>query len=177
MKASLKALLLIALAVPGAGCSGPSGVVDKDGGGQGRVVLDGTTYEVKDVEMTIALGEDPYFQLGGDPVAHEREDCVPGLSGGLGLYGDLPSSVREPVDLVGQRLRVDFTGDGDEANFCFVGMGGLAGAEEAWVTIDAIEGDRASFSMTGTFKIYDENGEGPVKTATASGTAVVRKES
>jgi hypothetical protein len=31
--------------------------------------------------------------------------------------------------------------------------------------------------MTGTFKIYDENGEGPVKTATASGTAVVRKES
>src|SRR5262245_6517050 len=111
MKASLKALLLIALAVPGAGCSGPSGVVDKDGGGQGRVVLDGTTYEVKDVEMTIALGEDPYFQLGGDPVAHEREDCVPGLSGGLGLYGDLPSSVREPVDLVGQRLRVDFTGD------------------------------------------------------------------
>ena len=43
------------------------------------------------------------------------------------------------ADLVGKRLRVDFTGDGDEANLCFVGMGGLAGAEE--VEIGTVEED------------------------------------
>jgi hypothetical protein len=56
-------------------------------------------------------------------------------------------------------------------------MGGLAGAEEAWVTIDGVDGDRVRFTMDGTFKIYDANGDGPVKRATASGTAVLRRES
>ena len=69
------------------------------------------------------------------------------------------------ADLAGQRLRVDFTGDGDDANLCFVGMNGLAGAEEAWVTIDSVKGDRVSFTMSGTFTIYDENGDGVMTTA------------
>ena len=83
----------------------------------------------------------------------------------------------KPVDLVGKRLRVDFSGDGDDANFCFVGMNGLAGAEEAWVTIDSVNENRVTFSMTGTFKVYDDKGAGPITSATAKGTAVMRAES
>ena len=55
-------------------------------------------------------------------------------------------------------------------------MGGLAPAEDAWVTIESVDGEQVRFTMTGTFKIYDENGDGPIKSASAAGTAVVRKE-
>jgi hypothetical protein len=156
-----------------AGCAGQGG----SGGGAGRahLLLDGASYGVRDVALTLETGEEPWFRLDGEPVEHAEEDCVPGLSGGLGLYGDLPSSVREAADLVGQRMKVDFSGDGDDANFCFVGMGGLAGAEDAWVTIESVDGEQIRFTMTGTFKIYDENGAGPVKTASASGTALLSR--
>ena len=161
------------LAVLVAGCSGSPGS-GSETGGEAQVVLDGKSYAVRDVSLTLDAGEEPWFRLEGEPVADADLDCVPGLSGGMGLYGDLPSAVRAPTDLIGRRLKVDFSGDGDDANFCFVGMGGLAGAEEAWVTIDAVSGDRVTFSMAGSFKIYDENGEGPVKRATAAGTATFR---
>lgn len=85
--------------------------------------------------------------------------------------------MQEAADLAGRRLEIDFSGDGDDANLCFVGMGGLAGAEEAWVTIDSLNGDRVAFSVTGTFRIYDENGEGPVKSANGSGIAIHRQPS
>ncbi len=170
---SVCALVLAALATA---CS-ERGAPGSSGGGTARVALDGATYEVRNVTMTIAPGEDAWFQLGGDPASNPEEDCVPGLGGGLGLYGELPGSVRRKGDLAGKRLRIEFTGDGDDANFCFVGMGGLAGAEEAWLTIDSIDGDLAKFSMSGTFRIYDENGEGPIRTARASGVAVLREES
>lgn len=139
--------------------------------------VDGGTYEVRDVSITIEPGENAWFRIEGEPATHPNEDCVPGLRGGLGLYGDLPASVRGIADLAGKRLRIDFTGDGDDANFCFVGMGGLAGAEEAWVTIDSVDGERVAFSMTGTFRIYNENGEGPLKVASSSGIAILRRES
>ena len=144
-------------------------------GGTASVALDGTTYEVRDVWMTIEPGEDAWFSVEGVS-GGDHEDCVVGLEAGISLYGDLPASVQTGADLAGKRLRVDFTGDGDEANLCFVGMGGLAGAEDAWITIDAVSGDRVTFSMSGTFQVFDENGDGPVKSATASGTAVLRRE-
>lgn len=169
-------LLALLLAAISASCSG-TGAAASGSGGSARVVLDGATYDVKDVTMILSPGEDAWFQLGGEPAANAGEDCVPGLGGGLGLYGDLPGSVRRKDDLAGKRLRIDFTGDGDDANFCFVGMGGLAGAEEAWLTIDSVDGDRATFSMSGTFRIYDENGEGPIRTARATGVALLREES
>jgi hypothetical protein len=156
-------------------CSG-SGAVDGAKGGAARVAVGGTTYDVREVAMTIEMGEDPWFRIEGEPAKGASEDCMPGLGAGLGLYGDLPAAVHAPADLVGQSLRVDFTGDGDDANFCFVGMGGLAGAEDASITIQSVKGDRVTFSMTGTFKIYDQNGEGPVRSATASGTAILRSE-
>ena len=45
------------------------------------------------------------------------------------------------------------------------------------VTIDSVDGDHVSFSMTGTFRIYDENGGGPLKAASSSGIAILRRES
>jgi hypothetical protein len=168
-------MVWIAFALIAGGCSG-SDAVDAGKGGAARVALEGATYEVRDVAMTIETGENAWFSIVGDPAKGANEDCMPGLGAGLGLYGDLPAAFHTPTDLVGQRLRVDFTGDGDEANFCFVGMGGLAGAEEAWVTIDSVSGSRVDFTMTGTFKIYDENGEGPIRSATATGTAILRTE-
>jgi hypothetical protein len=169
-------ILTMALASLAAACSG-SASTGSGSGGVARVSLDGASYEVREVSMTIKPGEGAWFRIEGEPATHSDEDCVPGLGGGLGLYGDLPASVRGTADLAGKRLKIDFTGDGDDANFCFVGMGGLAGAEEAWLTIDSVDGDRISFSMTGTFRIYDENGEGPVKAASSSGTAILRRES
>jgi hypothetical protein len=172
-------VLTVAVTSLAAACSGsaPSG----SGAGPGgvvRVSLDGASYDVRDVSMTIKPGgEDAWFRIEGEPATHPDEDCVPGLEARLGLYGDLPSSVQGPADLAGKRLKLDFTGDGDDASFCFVGMGGLAGAEEAWVTIESVDGDRISFSMTGTFRIYDEHGQGPVKTASSSGVAILRRES
>ena len=165
----------IAIVLLVGGCSG-SDAVDSARGGAARVALDGAPFEVRDVAMTLETGEDRWFHIDGEPAKNTTEECAHGMVAGLGLYGDLPASVHSPADLVGQRMRVDFTGDGDDANFCFTGMGGLAGAEEAWVTIQSVSEDRVTFSMTGTFKIYDENGEGPIRTATASGTAVLRSE-
>lgn len=170
------AILAVAFAGMAAACSG-SGPSSSAPGGTARVSLDGETYALRDVSIMIAPGEDAWFRIDGEPAENTGRDCVPGLGGGLGLYGDLPAGVRAATDLAGKRLRIDFSGDGDDANFCFVGMGGLAGAEEAWVTIESADDDRVTFSMSGTFKIYDERGEGPVKEATASGTAIVRGES
>ena len=162
--------ITIALALAGCGSSGTGG----GKAGAASLSLNGTTYKVGDVAITMETGEDGWFSIDGEPVPNTDKDCVPGLSEGLSLYGDLPSSVHKPLDLIGKRLRVDFTGDGDEANFCFAGMGGLAGAEEAYVTFDSVTGDRVTFTMEGSFRIYDENGDGPVATASASGTAVAQ---
>ena len=169
-------LFMVALSTLAVACSGPKDAASATGG-SARVSVDGASYEVSDVSIVFEPGEDAWFRIEGEPAVGRDEDCVPGLSGGLGLYGDLPSSVTKPADLAGQRLRVDFTGDGDEANFCFVGMGGLAGAEDAWVTIDSVDADRVTVTMTGTFRIFDQNGDGPVTTARATGTAIVRSES
>ena len=174
MRPSL-AVCSIFLGLLAAGCSG-SGAVGSASGGRARVALGGASYEVRDVGITLGMGEAPYFRIEGESAKSPGEDCVPGLGSGLGLYGDLPSSVHSASDLVGKRMRVDFSGDGDDANFCFAGMGGLAGAEEAWVTIQSVSGKSVTFSMTGTFKIYDENGDGPIRTATATGTAILRTE-
>lgn len=145
--------------------------------GTASVSLNGATYKVGEVALVLETGSDGWFRIEGEALPKTDDDCVPGLTAGLALYGDLPASVHKPLDLVGKRLRVDFSGDGDDANFCFAGMGGLAGAEEAWVSFDSVTGNRVTFSMDGSFRIYDENGEGPVATATAAGVAVAQTES
>jgi hypothetical protein len=165
--------ITMSLALAGCGSSGAGG----GKAGDASLSVNGTTYKIGDVAITMETGEDAWFRIDGEPVPNTEKDCVPGLSEGLALYGDLPSSVHKPLDLIGKRLRVDFTGDGDEANFCFAGMGGLAGAEEAYVTFESVTGNRVTFTMEGSFKIYDENGDGPIATASATGTAVAQPES
>lgn len=167
---------IAALLIVTAACTAPS---PSTGGAAGTATLDldGTTYRIDDLEMVLEPGEEPWYRIEGSEAGRHEEDCLVGLGGGLGLYGDLPRSVGKAADLVGERLRVDFSGDGDDRNFCFAGMDGLAGAEEAWVTIESVTGDRVTFSMSGTFTIYDQQGGEIVKSATAKGTAVVRRES
>lgn len=173
MRAINSAIMIATLAALAA-CSGSSS--SGPAGGSAHVSLDGASYEVRGVSIMIETEDDPWFRIEGEPATNTDEDCVEGMVAGLGLYGDLPATVQEVADLAGKRLKVDFSGDGDDANFCFAGMEGLAGAEEAWVTIDPVNGDRVTFSMQGTFRIYDENGDGPVKTASASGTATIHRE-
>ena len=168
----MRALTAAALGALLAGCSSSIGGLGQSG--SASVSLQGSTYKVGDVVITLDTGEDGWFRIDGEALPRTREDCVPGLAAGISLYGDLPESVHDPLDLVGKRLRVDFSGDGDDANFCFAGMGGLAGAESAWVTFDSVSGNRVNFSLEGDFRIYDQNGEGPVSHVSGKGTAIAQ---
>ena len=82
----------LALTVLAAACSqsGPEPAVP---GGQARAVIAGKTFEVSNVTLSFAFGEDGYFRIEGDDAAHPDADCVPGLSGGLALYGEMPRDV------------------------------------------------------------------------------------
>ena len=135
-------------------------------------IVDGQTYGVRDVVLTLEVGEGQYFNLSGTPSERPDEDCVIGLSGGMNLYGDIPP-IGGAAELVGQALPVEFSGDGDDANLCFVGTNGLLGAEAVTLTIDAVDGDRATFTMSGQFQRYDEEGNATPVQASASGTALV----
>lgn len=134
--------------------------------------IEGQTYGVRDVVLTLEVGDGQYFNLSGTPTEQPDEDCVIGLSGGMNLYGDIPP-VGGAAELVGQSLPVEFSGDGDDANLCFVGTNGLLGAEAATLTIDAVDGERARFTMSGQFQRYDEEGNPTPVQASASGTALV----
>lgn len=139
----------------------------------GTVTIDGSEFEVRNVSMEVSFEADGYYSISGDPASRSEEDCVPGLSAGMALYGSLPASVHGPEDLIGQRLPVEFSGDGDDANLCFVGLEGLLGAEEAFVTIDSVAGGRAEFRMSGSFQMYDEEGGVSRRQASARGTAQI----
>ena len=173
MRATLSLVTMAMLALAGCGSSDARSAK----GGSASVSLNGSTYKVAEVAFQMETGEDGWFRIDGEPSTKKEDECMPGLGQGLGLYGDLPSDVHKPLDLIGKKLRVDFTGDGDDYNFCFKGMGGLAGAEEAWVTFESVTGNKVTFTMEGSFRIYDQNGDGPIATASASGTAVAQQES
>lgn len=138
---------------------------------EARVTIDGKGYDLGDVRMNVEFGEDGYYNIEAQPSSDPDEDCVPGLSSGMFLYGSLPERAHSLEDLSGQKLTVEFSGDGDDANLCFPGMNGLLGAEDAWVTIDSIEDDRVRFSMSGSFQLFDEEGATSDMVASASGTA------
>jgi hypothetical protein len=138
---------------------------------EASVTIDGKTYDLEEVRMNVEFGEDGYYNIDARPTTDPDEDCVPGLSGGMFLYGSLPQRAQRLEDLAGQRLLVEFSGDGDDANLCFPGMNGLLGAREAWVTIDSIDADRVRFSMSGSFELFDEEGATSELVASAAGTA------
>jgi hypothetical protein len=168
------ALLAALFAVALAACSG-SGGRDEEGRSwaTGEVTIDGETYRVAGLGLRFEVGEDGYYNISGDPAVGVDEDCVPGLAGGMSLYGAIPASVRRAEDLAGQRFLVEFSGDGDDANLCFRGTNGLLGARDAWVTIDSVTDGRAAFRMSGTFEVYDDGELVATQLASARGTAEI----
>jgi hypothetical protein len=162
--------VVFALGCSAAGESGPAG-----GGGNAKVNIADMSFDVSYVKLFFESGEDGYFRLEGDDAAHPNDDCLPGLGGGLALYGDLPATITSFADFAGHELPFEFTGDGDEFNLCFVGSNGLLGAETGTVRFDAVEGTTVTFSFSGSFGLYDgEGGEAPSEIgASGSGTAHV----
>jgi hypothetical protein len=159
----------MALAVVAGSCGGgPS----DESGGDAKVMLAGGTFGVSKVRFTFETGDDGWFRVEGDDAAHPDEDCVPGLSGGLALYGDLPSTVTSLADLAGLELPFEFSGDGDDANLCFVGSNGLLGVETGTVTFTAVQGTKLTFSFSGSFVVYDGRGGESPEQVSASGQGV-----
>jgi hypothetical protein len=143
-------------------------------GGTATVVIDTKMFEVSDVRFSFATGEDGYFRIEGADAAHPNQDCLPGLSGGLALYGDLPRDVTTLRDFSGKELPFEFSSDGDDANLCFVGSNGLLGVEQGTVRFEASEGEKMTFSFAGSFTTYDGEGGTSSSTVNASGSGVAR---
>jgi hypothetical protein len=145
-------------------------------GGSATATIGSQTFAVSNVEFSFEPGERGWFRIEGDDAANPEKDCMPGLSGGIALYGDVPASVASIADLNGKELAFEFSGDGDDANLCFVGSNGLLGVETGTVKFTAVNGNTLTFSFSGSFKVYDgEGGESstPVN-ASGSGTASYR---
>ena len=145
--------------------------------GVAKVTISDKTFDVSNVEFVFDTGERGYFRIDGDDAANPDKDCVLGLSGGIALYGDLPGTVTTLADLSGKELPFEFSGDGDDANLCFVGSNGLLGVDTGTVRIASVEGSKVTFTFSGTFTLYDgEGGESPTPiTASGSGIAYARQ--
>jgi hypothetical protein len=172
--ASFLALLAV-LGGTGAACGGGAAAEAVTPGGRATAAIDGTTFAVADVKLTFQGGEDGFFRIEGRDAKHPEEDCLPGLGGGLALYGETPSSVDSLADLSGRELPFEFSGDGDDFNLCFVGSNGLLGVENGTVKFGAVNGRSVGFTFTGDFIRYDgEGGESaPNVRASGSGTATI----
>jgi hypothetical protein len=166
-------MLLVTVASAGAACGGAAS--EEIAGGRATAAIDGTVFAVSDVKLTFEAGEDGYFRIEGRDAKHPEDDCVPGLGGGLALYGELPSSVSTLADLSGRELPFEFTGDGDDFNLCFVGSEGLLGVETGVVKFTGVTGKAVAFTFSGAFARYDgEGGESdPNVRASGSGIAIL----
>jgi hypothetical protein len=163
----------VGLALAVAACGGD----DAGGpGGAASATIDGTRFAVSGVQLSFEPGEDGYFRIEGDDAAHRQDDCLPGLGGGMALYGDLPANVTALADLAGRELPFEFSGDGDDFNLCFVGSQGLLGVEEGAVKFAAVEGDRVTFSFSGSFIRYDGEGGESSTPVSASGSGIAQVE-
>jgi hypothetical protein len=142
-------------------------------GGSATATIGSQTYAVSNVEFSFEGGEGGHFRIEGEDAAKPDTDCLPGLIGGLALYGEVPAGVASVEDLNGRELPFEFTGDGDDANLCFVGSNGLLGVETGTVKFTAVDANKVTFSFSGSFKVYDgEGGESPTPvSASGSGTA------
>jgi len=162
----------ITLALGTTACGGDSPA--EPSGGTATVTVADQTYPVGQVLFRYALGEGGYFRLEGNDAAHPDDDCLPGLAGGMALYGDMPADVESIADLAGRELPFEFSGDGDDFNLCFVGSNGLLGVEEGIVTFDSVDGSDLQFSFAGSFVIYDGAGGESATPTHASGAGKAR---
>jgi len=165
--------LLVIVAAAGVACGGAA-AGDETASGRATAAIDGATYAVSDVKLTFEAGEDGYFRIEGRDAKHPDDDCLPGLGGGLALYGTLPSGVKTVAELSGKELPFEFTGDGDDFNLCFVGSEGLLGVDSGTVKFTGVSGSSVTFSFAGTFDRFDgEGGESGNVRASGSGTATL----
>ena len=173
MRSTVASLLVSALALGAGGCSGGSS--PSPGGGSASAAVGGQTFAISNVHLALDMDDGRFFRIEGDDAAHSEEECLPGLDGGLALYGGLPHDVRSAADLAGRELPFEFSGDGDDFNLCFVGSNGLFGVEHGTVRFDAVQEGTVTFSFSGEFVRYDgEGGESPGRiTASGRGTARV----
>ena len=176
MVKSLASCAAILIVWTTAACSGaPVNTGDR---GVAKVVISDKTFDVSNVELEFDTGEGGgYFRIDGDDAANPGKDCLPGLSGGLALYGDMPATVTSLADLSGRELPFEFSGDGDDANLCFVGSNGLLGVDTGTVRFVSVDGSKVTFSFSGKFTVYDgEGGESPTPiAASGNGTAYARQ--
>src|SRR5262245_1485058 len=150
----------------GAGCGD---TVSDSGTGQASVTIGDKTFTVSHVALTYSLGDEGYFRLDGEDAAHPDQDCLPGLGGGLALYGELPEDITTIAQLSGKELPFEFSGDGDDFNLCFVGSNGLLGVEHGTVRF-SVNGNQATFTFSGRFTTYDGQGGESASTVNASGS-------
>jgi hypothetical protein len=169
MRRTLVPLLGVVFAL---GCSDAGGPGPAEGGGSAKVTIADTSFNVSNVRLVFETGEEGYFRVEGDDAAHPNDDCLPGLGGGISLYGDVPATITSAADLAGQELPFEFTGDGDDFNLCFVGSNGLLGVESGMVRFDAVEGTTVTFSFSGSFVLYDGEGGQSSSEIQASGSGV-----
>lgn len=157
-----------------AACASQDSPSSATGGGSATVLISGTTFAVDDVELTFQPNADGFFRIEGNDAA-DKGDCLPGLPGGLALYGDLPDTTSSLQDLNGKELPFEFSGDGDDANLCFAGSNGLLGVETGTVKFTSVDAGKVTFSFSGRFKLYDgQGGESEALIdASGSGTAHV----
>ena len=146
------------------------GTTETPARGTATALIAGKSFDVSNVELTVESGENGFFRIEGDDAANREKDCVPGLPGRLALYGDLPSEIESTSDLIGKELPFEFSGDGDDANLCFVGSDGLLGVKEGTVRFTAAEGNKVSFTFSGSFIVYDGQGGESPNAVDASGT-------
>jgi hypothetical protein len=155
-------------------CGTPAAL--EDPGGEGTVTIGDKTFKINKVMLSYDPGEDGFYRLEGDDAERPNEDCLPGLAGGLAIYGDLPEGVTTVADFNGRELPFEFSGDGDDRNLCFVGSNGLLGVERGTVRFTVIDGKKVSFTFAGSFAVYDgEGGRSPTEVS-ASGSGVAHLE-
>jgi hypothetical protein len=170
MNTACVSFLGLALTLGVAACAGTPAA--EDAGGQGSATIAGKTFSVNKITLSYETGEGAYFRVEGEDAAHPGQDCLPGLGGGLALYGDLPADVTSLSDFTGRELPFEFSGDGDDANLCFVGSNGLLGVERGTVRFTAVEGTKVSFAFSGSFVVYDGAGGSSSSEVSASGSGV-----
>ena len=170
MKAALVPLLGATITIGAGACAGAPEV--EDPGGEGTLTIADKTFKVNKVQLSLETGEDGYFRIEGDDAARPDEDCLPGLSSGLALYGDLPDGVTSVADLNGRELPFEFSGDGDDRNLCFPGTNGLLGVERGTVRFTAVDAAKVSFTFSGSFAVYDGSGGRSPTLVSASGSGI-----
>ena len=161
--------LTLLLTTAACGASEPAGPK-----GTATVLIAGKSFDVSNVELTVESGENGFFRIEGDDAANIEKDCVPGLPGRLALYGDLPAEIESLADLAGTELPFEFSGDGDDANLCFVGSNGLLGVKAGTVRFTTAEATKAEFSFSGSFTVFDGQGGESAAPVDASGTGTAR---